>query len=489
MRAGPVLTDRPAPASRADRWGPSLVAAMTVAVALSWLPLLTDPLGDNHPGRVAARYGLHIRNLYERGLLASKFSAEWVPYRDEPYAHHPPLLNILDALIGLLPGDGEYQLRIAPLLLALVAIPAGAALLRAFGMRWSATVIAVGAMSVTGYYWIYGQVMFDIGLVLALSAAIVALGSQPVPSVRLVRVTAALALVAALASWPGIAFTVAMGVWLWRKRGFDRSTRVVLGAGAIGLAVSLAFMFGVHGWNALADQADTRTTGGEYTAGEFVDRIWGYMRQLLPGWYRLVLPVALIAGVADRRTRAYVVLSAVFAGSWVVLLNDGAYIHDYWGYLVLVPGLVGTAALVDRIVGRTSTLPIPAPVKAIGAIACAALLAVTFVTLAFGSTADRYLHRPTDAGALIEHAELPADQQYAWNVGFASGRVLAYYWQLPPRRVTSAALDGMGDDEIVLVNLLRVPSWYPTSDVPILDQQGRYALVRASDLRSAVLGR
>ncbi len=138
---------------------------MTSIVAATWLPYVTGPLAANHLGNVAARYGLQVRNLYERGLLASDLGADWRPYRSTAYAHHPPLLNVLDAVVGLVPGDGTFQLRIAPLLLALAVIPASAALLRSLDVSWAASLLSIGTLVATPMFWVYGPVMFDLGLI------------------------------------------------------------------------------------------------------------------------------------------------------------------------------------------------------------------------------------------------------------------------------------------------------------------------------------
>ncbi|HWL42731.1 MAG TPA: hypothetical protein VNQ73_07295 [Ilumatobacter sp.] len=345
MRA--PLPARVAPRLTVDQAGAAAVAAITTLVAVSWLRLLGLPFGDNHPGRVAARYALHMRNLYAQGVAESHWGAAWAPYRAEPYAHHPPLLNLADAIVGLLPGSGEWQVQLAPLTLALLAVPAAAALLRALGMSWVATLLATGALVSTGYFWIYGQVMFDIGPILAVGACAIRLRRAPNPSPWLVAATAVAAAVAMLASWPGIAFgaVAAASVAATRR---DRASTVVGGAAAVGLAISLTFMVGVHGLGELTDQTEFRTQGGTFTRGRFVDQIRWYMSELLPGWYRALLVPAIVAGLADRRTRACTALTVVFAAGWIAVLNNGAYIHDYWSYLVVLPGLVGGAALVDR---------------------------------------------------------------------------------------------------------------------------------------------
>jgi hypothetical protein len=180
-----VATTSDEPRFRRDRLGWIGIAAISAIVAISWLRFLNAPFGQNHVGRVGARYALHVRNLFENGLFGSSWSADWEPYARSPYAHHPPLLNVLDAAIGGLPGQDPYQVMLAPHLLALIAIPAGAALLRGLGIGWVPTLLAVGAMTATGYYLVYSPIMFDIGPIMLLGAAVVHLRRTAAPSTQL----------------------------------------------------------------------------------------------------------------------------------------------------------------------------------------------------------------------------------------------------------------------------------------------------------------
>ena len=173
-----------------DRRGWIGVGAISAVVVVSWLRFLNTPLGDNHFGRVGGRYALHMRNLFADGLIGSSWSANWKPYSPVAYAHHPPLLNILDAAVSRLPGHDPYQVMLAPHLLALLAIPAGAALLRTLGIGWVPTLVSVGAMTTTGYYWLHGPIMFDIGPILLLSAVVVRLSREPEPERRWVALVA-----------------------------------------------------------------------------------------------------------------------------------------------------------------------------------------------------------------------------------------------------------------------------------------------------------
>jgi hypothetical protein len=58
-----------------DRLGWIGIAAICSIVAASWLRFLNAPFGDDHFGRVGARYALHVRNLFEDGLFDSSWSA------------------------------------------------------------------------------------------------------------------------------------------------------------------------------------------------------------------------------------------------------------------------------------------------------------------------------------------------------------------------------------------------------------------------------
>ncbi|MGI5147480.1 ArnT family glycosyltransferase [Plantactinospora sp. CA-294935] len=337
---------------RVERRGWAGVAAITGIVALTWIPLLGMPFGDNHLGRIIGRYALQLRNLQEQGILGSHFGADWLPYASTPYAHHPPLFNLLTALTGLLPSDGEHQVWLPAYLLALLIIPAGAALLRGLGLRWSATLLALGLMVATPFYWVYSPLMFDLGPILALSALVVRLRARPDPSRRLVAGACVAALLTTLVSWPGVGFAAVLGLWLLAARRVDRVTVLVGASMLAGVAISLAFVVGVTGMNVLGGQAELRSTGGGYTVRQFLRRQWQYAYDLLPLWYIGALPIGAVVGLLDRRTRVYLAMAVAFTGAWILGLSNGAFVHSYWSYPMLVVGLVGMGVLLDRLAAR-----------------------------------------------------------------------------------------------------------------------------------------
>lgn len=461
---------------------------MTAVVVATWIPRLTGPLPGNHVGNVAARYGLHVRNLFADGIVGSSFSAAWQPYRTEPYAHHPPLLNLLDAVVGLFPGEATFQVMLVPVVLGASALPAAAWLLRTLGFGWRATLLAVAAMAATAYFWVYSQVMVDVGPILALTAGVVRLvdGST---NRRLVAAVAALVAVTSLLSWPGIAFTVALVSWLVARRAAPARPIVAIAVLAIG--TSLAFMVGVSGSDELIEQTDQRTTAGSYPLGTVARAALDDARDLLPWWYLVLIPLIVGFGLADRRSRWLMALFTVAASAWTLVLGNGTVVHDYWAYLLLLPGLLGGAALADRAIGALDGRPPPggarlrrgdwwAGVAGFG-------IAVSFVTMVAGPLGERLVGRPTDAGHLIEAMELPTEQHVAWVVGFDYFRVMSYRLDRPVDAITDVDVVDLADHELVFVDLERLPDWYPevTMADPVAERNG-YAIVTVGAVREAL---
>jgi hypothetical protein len=471
---------------RRDRLGWIGIGAIGAVVAISWLRFLNVPLGDNHFGRVGGRYALHVRNLFDDGLFGSSWSANWKPYALAPYAHHPPLLNVLDAAIGGLPGEHPYQVMLAPHLLALIAIPAAGALLRGLGIGWVPTLLSVGAMAATGYYLVHSPIMFDIGPILLLAAVVVRLRRAAAPSSQLRALGCAAAVLTTLGSWPGIVVGILLATWLYVSRHGDRTAVAIAIATAVGTAGSLLFMFGVHGWDALADQFETRSADIEFGLDEFLSRQWDYLNELLPVWYLAIFPVALVAGAIDRRTRVPTLISAALAAGWVGVLRNGSFVHDYWAYLVLIPGLLGMAALGDRVAGLLREHR----VKPALAVIVALVIASSLGTKAFGEFARDRRDRPADAGRLASDVRPTDGQRFAWQLGADGARWLAYYWDRPIPRLEGAALTSTAEpDELVFVDLDSRPAWLPDeAGERAVAVRGPYAVFDVETLRDFASG-
>ncbi|GAB3428014.1 hypothetical protein GCM10027569_70730 [Flindersiella endophytica] len=482
--------ERPRPwRSRRDALGWLGVLGVTLVVALSWAPVLDAAYGDNHEGRVFARLALQIRNLDRMGLVGSHFGADWSPYTSfeesvTTYAHHPPLATLVSALFGLLPGDGEYQIRLGPYLLGVLAIPAAAWLLRALQVRWVPLLLALGLMAATGLFWIYGRMVFELGPILILAAAIAQLRRRPEPPGWLIGLACAAGVLSVLTGWLNVGFAAVLGLWLFAKRRFDRPT-VLVGASMVGgLLVTLAFVVGLSGVTDLKAQTEFRTEGGGFTVREFVLQQWQWLTDLLPAWYLVLLPLGIVAGLLKRSTRFVTAASTLLSIGWIVGLPNGSFIHDYWIFPILVPGVVGMAALLNLIWVR-----LPSAVGAVAGVAGGGLLVAAFVGLVTGDQAKDYVTRPLDAGELVRTHGPASGQEEGWNVSFGAVRWLAYYWDIHPNRFRPDTAAKARPDDLVLLREDSIPVWLRGSEVldHVEARNGIYFLVRASDLDRAMV--
>lgn len=248
----------------------------------------------------------------------------------------------------------------------------------------------------------------------------------------------------------------------------------------LGVLVSLAFIVGVSGMEDLTSQTEFRTAGGGFTARQFLVRQRDYATELLPTWYLVIFPIAAVAGLFVRRTRFYLLVTLAFVGAWVIGLNNGSFIHDYWAYPVLIPGVVAMGALFDLIVRRVPTL-----VSASAGIAAGIGLSVAFGTIALGPTARDYVYEPADAGRLVDAYAPGPQQQRAWVMNISTPRWVAYYWDLPPAVMSPDVLSQAQPDDLILFRTDLRQEWVPES-VPVVDTEGRYGLLRVADIRSAL---
>lgn len=467
---------------RTDLLGRLGVVAITAAVALSWLPVLDEAYGDNHEGRVFARLALQVRNLQQLGIVGSGYGTSWEPYQDA-YAHHPPLATMASALVGAFPGDGEWQIRLTPYLLGLLAIPAAAWLLRTLELRWFPVLLALGLMATTGLYWTYGRIVWDLGPVLLLAAALARLRRDAVPTTRSVTVACTAAFLAVITGWLALAFAAALGLWLLAARRLDRATLAVGLSMLAALVVTLTFVIGLAGADELGTQARQRTTGGRLGPAEFLGRQWEWLTDLFPVWSLAMLPLALLAGMAHRSTRSLALLTTAVAIGWIVLFPDGSSIHDYWIFSLLVPFVIGTAALLDLALARIPRYEVL--IGVVGGVAVAASL----VHVTTSDFARVHVTAPLAAGELIEERRPPPRQRTAWVVSLYGERLLAFYWDMKTREVRRGNAGEVRAHDLVLLDRNRIPEKWLSRSVtgsPVASR-GSYLLVKGADLQAALV--
>lgn len=457
----------------------ALVLAVTAVVAVTWLPGLLGPLGDNHEGRIYGMVALQVSNLWELGWSASQWGTSRVPFA-EAYSHHPPGFSLWYVPAWLLPGDATTWIRVLPYALGLAFLPASFALLHRLRVRPMAAAIAVGLVAATPLYWVYGRIWPALGLVALLAWAVVVLRDrrQHVSRARLAGLCV-LAAFAVLANWFALAAGGLLGLWLLAERGVDRVTA------AIGASMAAAAVAAV-GWVVLApdtvdagQQLVVRTAGGSFTTVAFIERIGRWVGELLV-WWPLVAVLGLAIALADRRTRAVSVGATVLGVGWVVGLPNGAWVHDYWIGSLLLPIVIGLAVLLDRLLARRAARTASLGVLAVLAAAAALVL---------GDAPDEY-RDDAQAGELVT-AVTPPDQDRGWVAQFiAEPTWLGYAWELPVTilRDRTDVLQ-VPDGDVVLVNLDRPPRWLQTPAALRADAvatEGDYVLVTGADLRAAL---
>ena len=462
-----------------------------MTVLAVWLTDLHLPLGDSDDGRILARFGLSARNFWELGATDSRFGARIDPYiRGEfvvepgttppdaavTYAHHPPLHTFITILsVGVL-GNSPAVLRIVGFLLGAATILFLAGLARILGMAWGPILIAVAAMAATGFFFVYGRIGVGFSLVVACIAMVAYLRREDDPERWVTVLAAVLAALAAMQSWIAMAATGLSVVWLLASKGMSTATRRLAVGALAGVAITAGWLLLGSDAAELGAQVTVRTQTGGYPLQDFLSRQWRFARELTPGWFRAIAPFALVAGLADRRTRIPVAITLGVAAAWTFGLRQGAWIHRLWNFPWIAPITIGMVALSDLVrrylVGRRAAVA--------GGMA-AVVIGVTFYGVVTGNARDTYLHEPARAGAILDQASQPG---LMWvTPGIPTARWASYYLEVPVWKLEERYLDDLGPDDLVLLRTDRMPD-YISLPVDFIAEDGRYRLVAGDAVRN-----
>ena len=485
------------------RSGWTAAAAIAAVVLVMWLPDLNLPLGDSDDGRILARYGLQARNFWELGPSESDFGARFAPYIRasfgiEPgdlapgeappdaavtYAHHPPLqMFVTVASVGLL-GDNLVALRLAGFVMGAATVLFMAALLRGRGLEWGPILLALGAMAATGFFYIYGRLGVGFSLVVAATAVVAHLRDAPSPSRKLLAAGAAVVALAAMQSWIAMGAVGLLVLWLWTVAGARSPALRWVAAGALaGAAVVAVWLLSGAGPADLSDQVANRTDTSVGGFGEFLSRQWRLAGDFTPVWLRWLVAPALVAGLADRRTRMATAVTLAVAAAWTFGLRQGAWVHRLWNFPWLAPVTIGLAALGDaacRLVRGRLAL-------AAGALA-AAVIAVTAFRVVTGPVRDAYLTDPAAAGSVVEAAGPDLSPDRFWVAGgITTPRWGSYYLNVPVWTLTQPRFPDLAPADLVLIRNDRPPTFLadriPAGPVPGEIAEGRYRLIPARAL-------
>ena len=465
-------------------------------MAVGWWELLFLPLGASHDGRINARFGLHVRNLVEGGLAGSDYLASMVPFSEQPYVHHPPLLNVMHALVGWFLGQGEWQLRLIGYVAGLATVVGLLWLARRLELGAGATVLAMALVAGTPMFWIYARLGLGVSLMVVLLGLWIGhLGPSGTGPARLpgsggpagrhssLVVLAVVAGAVAFSSWTGALLVAVLAGWGLLHPGLRRTARLVAGVGAAMVLVTLIWALAVgDGGELLAHAADRRRWPGW---AALVDNYRWFYGTLFPGWFRWLILPAIVAAVVDRRTRMASGAVLVALGSWTLANPDAAFLHDYWTYPLLVPVLLGLAAILDRC-GTAR----PGDGNPTGWMKGARALAVTGLVLlavlgfrGLGTYRHAYFDVPSGAGGLVRAVGPAPGQEVAWVAEGVDplSRWVSYYWDLPVVEVSPDGIATARDADLVLVRVDRMPVQVGAGVEPVAER-GRYALFSAASL-------
>ena len=462
---------------------------ISLAVLAVWLPDLDLPLGDSDDGRILARFGLQARNFWEQGATESGYGALIEPYiRAEygvgpgetpsraavTYAHHPPLQTFVSILsVGLL-GDSPAGLRLVGFLMGAATALFMAALLRIRGLGWGPTLLAVGAMVATGFYFIYGRIGVGFSLIVASAAMVAYLREAPDPSRPVLVSAALLAGMTAMQSWIAMAAIALLVVWLLSARGRAPVTWwVALGALA-GVVVTAAWLLNGTDTGELGSRVAFRIDTDKGTFGEFLARQWRFAGMFTPVWFRVLAPFALLAGLVDRRTRVPVAITLGVAAAWTFGLQQGAWIHLLWNFPWLAPVSIGLAALLDA-GRRVATDRMAWLAGGFGAV----VLASTLYGVVTGPVHEDFLTTPADAGKVLEQvSNAPATGRMWVTPGIVTPRWVSYYLDVPVWTLEPDLIGDLEAEDRILVRTDRIPDYLPERvlDAALLSK-GRYRVI------------
>ena len=496
--------------------------AIVAVLAVGWWELLFLPLGASHDGRINARFGLHVRNLVEGGLAGSDYLASMVPFSEQPYVHHPPLLNVMHALVGSFLGQGEWQLRLIGYLAGLATVVGLLWLARRLDLGAGATVLAMALVAGTPMFWIYARLGLGVSLmVILLGLWIGHLGPSGTGPARLrgsggpagrdssIVVLAVVAGAVAFSSWTGALLVAVLAGWGLLHLGSRRIARVVAGTGAVMVLLTLVWALTVGDAAELAAHAADRRQWPPWDA--LVENYRWFYGTLYSGWFRWLILPALAAAVVDRRTRMASGAIVIALGVWTLATPDAAFIHDYWTYPLLVPVLLGLAVILDRLVvclwnggtplaarapdcfadrplgagkpGIGSRIGWKYPARVLGVAGLVLVAVLGFRGLA--PYRQAYFDAPSEAGGLVRSVGPVPGQEVAWVAEGVDPLSIwvSYYWDLPVAEVPldGDAIGSARGADLVLVRVDRIPAQIREGVQPVAEQ-GRYALYSASSL-------
>lgn len=399
--------------ARSHRWAWAVLALLCLVPMARGSMLLAQPYGDSHDGRNGATWAAAAEAL-RSDPIESRLGA--IRLDGSVYANHPPAIAAVVAGAEVLGGDRPGSDRAAMVAGLWAAMALSFLLLRELGFaRWTALVgpaaIAVAPMT-RAYASMVDTPMlglpFALGVLLA-AARIRSTGTLPAWGVAVLTV-------GPLVSWQLVLLEALLLLWLAIDASVRPALRRALPAVAVGIAMLVLWLVWVHGSLGPAlEQARSRSGAAEGTSavlGDAVETQWSALRSFL-GPLLMTLPFALVGCWAEDRGRRVVNrLALPSVGAYALLTADGAAVHDYWSYWVLIPVAIGAALAAEYLVRLVRTSGFPPIVRRSVPVALVGF--VLLISFARSTTHERVHPTSAAAGAVLAAVDLPTGQDELW---------------------------------------------------------------------------
>lgn len=436
----------------------ALVGVLAVSFLVQLGPRLNGPFGASHDGFNGSMWSIGSRELRTRGVLASKLGADFdADLRARGYAHHPPLIYLTVATSELIFGERPVATRLPVVVASFFLVFATFFLLCEMRIHPLPAALAVCLAFSGPMFFVYGALTDTAMLALVFATVLLLLWQRRSAGKPVAPVVIGLAAAAAsLASWQGMVVAMLLSLLaLWRlRKGRDAvCLAVILGTFCAVVAV-FAWVFWVYGSFGELRLASSGRFGESVGLWESLRTQAQYARSLFPLTYALV-PFAFVAALTWRSARAVGVIAVTVVVGYGLVFRNGALVHDYWNYWLLLPIGIGLAVLVERVSGWVAA---PARTIAIPVLG----VAVIGVGLALSALAParRTIVNGQQFGRLIANSvpQWPPSQQFAfYEDGQPFGPVVTYYTRRPPR----------------LVRTNQIAEWCTEPDFLFVDVSGR----------------
>ena len=207
----------------------------------------------------------------------------------------------------------------------------------------------------------------------------------------------------------------------------------------------------------------------------------------------LALP-ALVIGLVDSRTR-YLTASLVFmVVVFAVVPSNGAWIHNYWNFPILLTLFPGFAVMSEWVLGFINgkiKLTSSRKIDAITLGGFSLLATVLIFALQPLSLHKSYFDETADAGELVDSIELSSGQKTAWHLPQVPWPTwVSNKWNVPTVSLSNVEdLGTVPSEDIVLFRIDRMPDWLDEKiEFEVKDRKGKYATVQVSVMKKYVSG-